>query len=171
MDQVGKWLSARPDIRYGPVISALRPTLQPFVPVDVCDITDFGKLSINYAVIYLESVQHGAHPDIYRQFDAMTPIHTITIHGIEYARIYQLPRPYDQPIQARFGAEIALHGVTIESTRSHLTVTPSWGALVSPTHDYTVFVQMIDAQGRRVAGVDVPPAGVGGLPTSAWQAG
>ena len=48
MDQVGAWLSLRPDIGYGPVISALRPTLQPFVPVDVRDITDLGKLPINY---------------------------------------------------------------------------------------------------------------------------
>lgn len=171
MDQVGAWLSARPDIRYGPVISALRPTLQPFVPVDVRDITDLGKLPINYAVVYLELVQRGAHPDIYRQFESMTPIHTITIHGIEYAKIYQLPRPYQQPIHAQFGDEILLHGVTIESARDQLVVTPSWGALVSPARDYTVFLQMIDAQGQRVAGVDVPPAGVGGLPTSAWQAG
>ncbi|MBO9324323.1 MAG: hypothetical protein J7463_02450 [Roseiflexus sp.] len=72
-------MSSRPDIRYGPVISALRPTLQPFVPVDVRDITDLGKLPINYAVVYLESIQRGAHPDIYRQFEPMTPIHTITI--------------------------------------------------------------------------------------------
>lgn len=171
MDQVGAWLSARPDIRYGPVISALRPTLQPFVPVDVRDITDLGKLPVNYAVVYLESVQRGAHPDIYRQFEAMTPLHTITIHGIEYAKIYQLPRPYDRPVHARLGDEIALHGFTIESAHDHLTVTPSWGALVSPTRDYTVFLQMIDAQGQRVAGVDVPPAGVGGLPTGDWQAG
>ncbi|GIV99771.1 glycosyltransferase family 39 protein [Roseiflexus sp.] len=171
MDQVGAWLSARPDIRYGPVISALRPTLQPFVPVDVRDITDLGTLPVNYAVVYLESVQRGAHPEIYRQFEAMTPIHTITIHGIEYARIYQLPRPFAQPIHACFGDEITLHGVTIEASPDHLLVTPSWGALVSPTRDYTVFMQMIDAQGRRVAGVDVPPAGVGGLPASAWLAG
>ncbi|MBO9341488.1 MAG: glycosyl transferase, partial [Roseiflexus sp.] len=67
MDQVGAWLSSRPDIGYGPVISALRPTLQPFVPVDVRDITDLGKLPVNYAVVYLESIQRGAHPDIYRQ--------------------------------------------------------------------------------------------------------
>lgn len=171
MDQVGAWLSARPDIRYGPVISALRPTLQPFVPVDVRDITDLGKLPVNYAVVYLESVQRGAHPDIYRQFEAMTPMHTVVIHGIEYANIYQLPRPYDQPIHARFGDDITLHGFTIEAAPDHLTVTPSWGALVSPARDYTVFLQMIDAQGRRVAGVDVPPAGVGGSPTSTWQAG
>lgn len=171
MDQVGAWLSAQPDIRYGPVISALRPTLQPFVPVDVRDITDLGKLPVNYAVVYLESVQRGAHPAIYRQIESMTPIHTVTIHGIEYAKIYQLPRPYDQPIHARFGDEIVLHGFTIESAHDHLTVTPSWGALVSPARDYTVFLQMIDSQGQRIVGVDVPPAGVGGLPTSAWQVG
>jgi hypothetical protein len=171
MDQVGAWLSARPDIRYGPVISALRPTLQPFVPVDVRDITDLGKLPVNYAVVYLESIQRGAHPDIYRQFEALLPIHTITIHGIEYATIYQLPRPYAQPINARFGDEIVLHGVTIEAAPDHLVVTPSWGALVSPTRDYAVFLQMIDAHGQRVVGVDVPPAGGGGTPTSAWLAG
>jgi 4-amino-4-deoxy-L-arabinose transferase-like glycosyltransferase len=171
MDQVGAWLSSRPDIGYGPVISALRPTLQPFVPVDVRDITDLGKLPVNYAVVYLESIQRGAHPDIYRQFEPMTPIHTITIHGIEYAKIYQLPRPYRQPVGARFGDAIMLHGVSVEYDQNHLTVTPSWGALAPPQGDYVVFLQVIDAQGQRVAGVDVPPSGVGGMPTGAWLPG
>lgn len=171
MDQVGAWLSARSDISYGPVISALRPTLQPFVPVDVRDITDLGKLPVNYAVVYLESIQRGAHPDIYRQFEPMIPLHTVTIHGIEYANIYQLPRPYDHPVNVHFGKEIVLHGFTIERIDNDLVVTPSWGTLVSPAHNYTVFVQIVDTHGQRVAGIDVPPAGVGGLPTSMWQAG
>lgn len=171
MDQVGAWLSTRPDIGYGPVISALRPTLQPFVPVDVRDITDLGQQPINYAIVYLESIQRGAHPDIYRQFESMIPIHTITIHGIEYAKIYQLPRPYEQPVGVRFGDAIVLHGVSIEYEQNHLTVTPSWGALASPERDYVVFVQVIDVRRERVAGVDVPPSGVGGIPTSAWLPG
>src|SRR5262249_2507547 len=53
MDQVGTWLSAQPDIASGPVLSALGPTLQPFVPAPVRDVADFGAVPANYAVVYL----------------------------------------------------------------------------------------------------------------------
>ncbi|HWQ13746.1 MAG TPA: glycosyl transferase [Roseiflexaceae bacterium] len=171
MDQVGAWLRARPDIGYGPVLSALGRTLQPFVPVDVRDVEDYGRLPANYAVVYLESVQRGAHPEIYRALQGTVPLHRVVIHGIEYARIYQLPRPFATPLDARFGTGLTLRGVTVERAPGRITVTPAWDVRTPPAGDYHAFVHLLDAQGRRVAQVDAPPGGGDAPPTGRWQAG
>jgi 4-amino-4-deoxy-L-arabinose transferase-like glycosyltransferase len=171
MDQVGAWLRSRPDLGYGPVLSALGRTLQPFVPVDVRDVEDYGSLPANYAVVYLESVQRGAHPAIYEALQQTVPLHTVVINGIEYARIYQLPRPFATPLGARFGEGLALPGVTVAREPARITVTPSWDVRAQLSADYYVFVHVIDARGVQVARVDLPPGGAELPPTSAWQPG
>lgn len=171
MDRAGAWLRARPDIGYGPVISALGPTLQPFVPVDVRDVEDLGRLPINYAVVYLESIQRGANPAIYRQIEATRPLHTVTIHGIDYAQIYQLPRPYEQPVGAQFGDSLLLRGVTISHDGGRLIVLPAWDVLARPARDYLVFVHLLNQQGARVSGIDVAPGGGDEPPTGVWEPG
>ena len=82
MDQVGDWLLAQPDIGYGPVLSALGPTLQPFVPAPVRDVADLGKAPANYAVVYLESIQRAADPPLYAAIRQTVPLQTIRIHAI-----------------------------------------------------------------------------------------
>ncbi|MEP7190137.1 MAG: glycosyltransferase family 39 protein, partial [Roseiflexaceae bacterium] len=51
MDQAGAYLSSRPDIGAGQVLSALPRTLRPFVPVPVEDVTELGNTIANYAVV------------------------------------------------------------------------------------------------------------------------
>jgi 4-amino-4-deoxy-L-arabinose transferase-like glycosyltransferase len=171
MDQVGAWLRAQPDIGYGPVLSALGPTLQPFVPAPVRDVADLGKAPANYAVVYLESIQRAANPLIYAAIRQTAPLQTITIHGIDYAVIYQLPRPFERAVDARWGEALLLRGVTIAREPSRITVTPAWDVRAAPGVDYHVFLHLLDAQGDRVAQVDVAPGGADFPPTSAWQPG
>jgi 4-amino-4-deoxy-L-arabinose transferase-like glycosyltransferase len=171
MDQVGAFLRAQPDIGYGPVLSALGPTLQPFVPVDVRDVTDFGRLPANYAVVYRESVQREADPTLYAALQTTAPLHTVTVHGIDYAVIYQLPRPFETPLDASFGEALRLRGFTLARAARRLTLTPAWDVRARPAGDYRVFLHLLDAQGRRVAQVDVPPGGGDAPPTSAWEPG
>jgi 4-amino-4-deoxy-L-arabinose transferase-like glycosyltransferase len=171
MNEVGAWLEQQPDLQYGPVLSALRATLQPFVSVTVRDIEDYGKIPANYAVVYLESVQRGALPEIYQAIQAQIPVHSINIHGIEYAKIYQLPRPFAQPIEAAWADALSLHGFTLAIEDQMLWLTPAWDVRAQPEHDYQVFVHVLDANGQKVAQVDVPPGGGDYPPTSAWQAG
>jgi 4-amino-4-deoxy-L-arabinose transferase-like glycosyltransferase len=171
MDQVGAYLSTRPDIKNGPVISALARTLKPFVPVPVKDVTDIGDSPVNYAVVYLESIQRGASPEIYAAIRQTLPLHRITIHGIDYAEIYQLPKPFERPIGARFGDALALRGVTLKYESGRLMITPSWDVRGRLAADYNVFIHMLDSAGRMVARIDVAPGGVGGTPTSAWEPG
>src|SRR6266511_4163482 len=167
MDQVGAYLSRRPDIKNGPVISALPRTLKPFVPVLVKDVIDAGNSPVNYAVVYLESIQRGATPELYTAIRQTVPLHRITIHGIDYAEIYQLPKPFERPIGAHFGdpstssgeAALALRGVTLKREPGRLTITPSWDVRGRLATDYNVFVHVIDSAGRMVARIDVAPGG------------
>jgi hypothetical protein len=179
MDQVGAYLSARPDIGYGPVISVLPRTLQPFVPVPVKDVLDIDDSPANYAVIYLESTQLGEHAEAYSRIRQTRPLHRVTIHGIDYAEIYQLPRPFERAVGARFGEPapasgepaLLLRGVTVAREPGRLVVTPAWDVRERPAADYQVFIHVLDAAGQTVGRVDIPPGGGGGAPTSAWEPG
>jgi 4-amino-4-deoxy-L-arabinose transferase-like glycosyltransferase len=171
MDQVGAYLRARPDIQYGPVLSALGQTLQPFVPVDVRDVADFGSLPANYAVVYRESIQRAANPALYAQLQTTVPLHTVTIHGIDYAQIYQLPRPFAQPLDARFGDALQLRGITLEQAPNHLTLTPAWDVRAHPGAEYHMFVHLLDAHGTRITQIDLAPGGGAAAPTNTWEPG
>ncbi|MCS6880966.1 MAG: glycosyltransferase family 39 protein [Oscillochloridaceae bacterium] len=172
MDQVGAWLRTRYDIGEGQIISALPATLQPFVPVPVQEVQAIDRASANYAVVYLESLQRRDAPDIYARITgASLPLHVVTIHGIEYAWIYQLPKPYQTAVEAEFGRAVRLRGYTATLEGRRLTLTPSWDVRAPLNADLLVFVHVYDAAGMRVAGIDVPPGGASAPPTSAWQPG
>ncbi len=182
MDQIGAYLRARPDLHDGPVLSALPRTLQPFVPVPVKSVLELNESTQNYAVVYLESAQRGAYPEIYDQIRQTVPLDRITIHGIDYALIYQLPRPFEQPVGAAWGSPpgtamagqtdtLRLLGITVAHTPEQLTITPAWDVRDHLAGDYNVFLHLIDAQGQRVAQVDVAPGGADWPATSAWQPG
>ena len=73
----------------------------------------------------------------------------------------------------RFGDEIALLGYARfgdARAGNSLPVTLYWQALAKPTHDYTVFVHLLDSDGKVVAQIDAQPRG-GAYPTSIWDAG
>jgi hypothetical protein len=171
MDQVGAWLSARPDIGHGQVISALPPTLQPFVPVPVQEIRAIDTASPNYAVVYRESLQRGDAPEIYARIQQTAPLHVVRIHGIEYAWIHQLPRPFATPVAAEFGGAIGLLGFTAVQEGAALVVTPAWDVRAAPPADLLVFLHLYDQAGQRVAQIDVPPGGASLAPTSQWRPG
>ena len=171
MDQVGAYLRSRPDIGHGPVLAALGATLQPFVPVDVRDVSDYGATPANYAVVYLESVQRQADPALYARLSATVPLTTIRIHGIEYATIYQLPRQHATPLPARFGEAIWLWGYTLERSSAQLVLTPAWDVRSAPQADYHLFVHLLDARGNKLAQTDIAPGGGDAPPTSQWHPG
>lgn len=170
LDQVGAYLATRPDIGHAPIISPLGATLRPFVSVPVENVDYLGRGNVNYAVVYLESLQRAAFPEAYAAIQRTVPLKRIRIHGIDYAAIYQVPKPFAQPLDAQFGDALHLWGVTIERSEGKLTVTPSWDVRAGLGGDYTLFMHLLDAQGNKVAQLDAPPAG-DGQPTSAWQPG
>ena len=171
LDQAGAYLRGRPDIQGGPVLSALPPALQPFVPVTVRPIADHPRIAANYAVVYLESVQRADEPAIYAAIGTTVPLHRVIINGIEYARIHQLPRPFDHPVDATFAGALRLAGVSIEARPGAVLVTPAWDVRAALAGDLAMFIHVFDPAGRRIAQVDLPPGGPEAPPTSAWQAG
>jgi|GEM_PF-297880 len=171
MDQAGAWLRARPDIQEGQILSALAPTLQPFVPVPVREVRALGSVPANYAVVYLESLQRGDAPELYARIRETLPLHTVRIHGIDYAQIFQLPKPFATPVNATFGAALRLRGYSAELAAGQLVVTPAWDVRAPLPPDLMLFVHLLDSTGLRVAGIDVRPGGASLPPTGQWQPG
>jgi hypothetical protein len=67
-----------------------------------------------------------------------------------------------------FNHEIALTGYRFSPTADFIGLKLAWQAQTANLPDYTVFVQLLNAQtGQRVAGVDTPPL-KGAWPTSRW---
>ncbi len=171
MDLAGGWLSRQADSGAGQVLSALPPTLQPFVPVPVQQVDALDRVPANYAVVYRESLQRQADPARYARIQSAAPLHVVTIHGIDYAWIYQLSRPFATARPARFGAGLRLRGYTLAREPGHLIVTPSWDVAGPVGGDTMLFLHIYSPTGKRVASVDVPPGGAAFPPTGQWQAG
>src|SRR5690606_16785375 len=96
------------------------------------------------------------------------PLHTVRIHGVEYAWIYQAPPPVQQERRASFGDAIGLLGYSVDSapTPGEMAMLRLvWEARAAPPADYTLFAHLIGPDGGRVSQVDLP------YPTSGWQAG
>jgi hypothetical protein len=85
--------------------------------------------------------------------------------------------PSARTLVARFGPSIGLLAPA-GSPRPELTAEPGatvsiplrWLAIAAPTADDTVFVHLVDAQGKLAAQADGPPL-AGRYPTSTWDAG
>ena len=83
------------------------------------------------------------------------------------------PPPVQHPVQANFAQAILL-GYDLAPPEpgpgSTLRLTLYWQAQAEMEQDYTVFVHLLDAEGRLVAQHDGQP-GEGSLPTSSWVEG
>lgn len=74
-----------------------------------------------------------------------------------------------QRVNARFGDGITLQGYNLTMSRA-LRITLYWSSLSTIDKDYTVFIHLVDANGKVLAQVDSKPRG-GAYPTSLWEAG
>jgi 4-amino-4-deoxy-L-arabinose transferase-like glycosyltransferase len=171
MQQVGAWLRERPDLKRGPVLSWIPPTLAPFVPAapGVLDLrVSLLEQPSSYAVLYVRSVQRKESAVAEAYVRQTPPLYTLRMHGITYATIHQLPRPFDTPLDAQFGEELHLRGFTQQRDGDTLTITPSWDVLVDQPGSRFCFVHLIAPDGRRVTQIDAP-LDQGMFPS--WQAG
>jgi hypothetical protein len=159
MEQVGAWLSARPDLGRGDVLSWTPPTLAPFVPRStlVRDLRPayLGQPS-SYAVLYVRSVQHQESAEAEAYVRQTPPLFTLHTHGIEYASVHQLPRPFATPVGAVFGEGLHLRGFSSERVGSTLVITPSWDIQAGQAGGVVSFVHVLAPDGARVAQVDAP---------------
>jgi hypothetical protein len=127
---------------------------------------------VHYAVLYINQVQRQIKmeeigPSI---AERGALVHTVRIHGIDYAYVYQLRQPRQYPTTADFGDEMRLTGydVDVSDVRSSgvLTLTLQWHTQQPMDNTYMMFVHVFDEQGQQVGQTDVPPGGH--LPTNTW---
>jgi 4-amino-4-deoxy-L-arabinose transferase-like glycosyltransferase len=171
MERIGAWLRARPDLKRGPVLSWIPPTLAPFVPAapGVLDLrVPLLAQPSSYAVLYVRSVQR-KESAVAEAFVRQTPpLYTLRMHGITYATIHQLPRPFDTQLDAQFGDRLHMRGFTSTRAGGTLTITPSWDVQADQPGGRFCFVHLLAPDGRRVAQVDAL-LDQGMFPS--WQAG
>lgn len=102
--------------------------------------------------------------DVYLRFDAPELPAQRFESPVRHDVRYRAPG-VDVARSAHFGEVIALHGYTLSSTAEHLDVRLIWSALRPIGDDYTLTVQLMDADGTLIAQNDgVVPA----YPTSRW---
>jgi hypothetical protein len=91
-------------------------------------------------------------------------------HSPEY-RLVALPDGVTQ-VDQRFGDTLVLRGYSVrrENAPSRLGVRLYWQARAPGSKDYTVFVHLLDANGRLIAQHDSLPNG-GNSPMRVWQPG
>lgn len=171
MEQIGAWLRERPDLKRGPVLSWIPPTLSPFVPASpgVLDLrVNLLETPTSYAVLYSRSVQRKESAVAEEYVRQNPPLFTLRVHGVEYATVHQLPRPYDTPLDAQFGDGLRLRGYTLQREGDTLTLTPSWSVLADQPGGKMCFVHVLATDGQRVTQID---AALDQGMFAEWQAG
>lgn len=170
MEQAGAWLSERPDLRRGAVLSWLPPTLTPFVPADV-PVYDLDLDTVvrpaNYAVVYISVADRDTRTVAEAYAQQTPPLYTLRVGGITYATVHQLPRPFTTSVAAVFEG-IHLRGYSHELLSSTLVITPSWDIQIDRAGGVFSFVHVLNERGERVAQID---ALVDDGMFAQWQAG
>ncbi|HWQ14853.1 MAG TPA: glycosyltransferase family 39 protein [Roseiflexaceae bacterium] len=172
MEQAAAWLNAQPDITGVAVVSRIPVVQAPYMRHGAHARTpQAGALpeGTGYVVVYVSQVQRGApSPPFDRFYGRAAPLHTVRIHGVEYAWIYQAPPPVAEERPAAFGAAIRLRGFDMDGRAAPgatVVFRLRWESRAAAPLDYTLFAHLIGPGGRRYAQVDLP------LPTSSWQPG
>jgi 4-amino-4-deoxy-L-arabinose transferase-like glycosyltransferase len=170
-EQAGAFIVAQFNGCERPVASWFGPVLHHFVCTEVVPLSELRDAG--YAVLYIDQLQRNNEPEAIKQlYGKVPPLHTVQIHGIEYAYVYQIAPPVAHPLAADFGPAIHLRGYDLNvghvQDSSTLTLTLEWETQAPLEQDYMLFVHLLDSDGNRVAQVDVPPGGQH-LPTSIWQ--
>lgn len=172
LEQVAGWLNAQPDIT-GVAVTAERTTsLNPYLRRGAqADFPIGGQLhrENGYVVVYVAQVQGGPPPPPFDRFyGRAVPLHTVRIHGVDYAWIYQVPPPVATPREAGFGAALRLRGYEQAAAArpgQALALRLQWATLAPPAADYWLFAHLVGPDGRRYAQIDQP------YPTSQWAPG
>jgi 4-amino-4-deoxy-L-arabinose transferase-like glycosyltransferase len=171
-EQVADWLNQQPDITGVVTVSPMVSSLQPYMRRHAqASAPDAGALprKTGYVVVYIRQVQDGQTVPPFDQFyGRAVPLHTVRIHGVDYAYIYQVPSAVAHPRPADFGPLLHLRGFDPGGTAQRgkpLALKLSWEVSGPPSVDYTLFAHLIGPDGRRYTQADLP------YPTSQWRPG
>lgn len=175
LELAAAFIASQPDGRDRPTAVFYQAVLRPFAPRDVVSLQAIHRpRHIDYAVTYIEQIQRNTEPDLHRPFRDLQPLHTVRIHGINYAYVYQIPPPVARPLASDFGDVIHLRGYDLDTSAIHtsraLTVTLEWKAYRPVDDDYFLFIHVLNERAERVAQIDVP-LGTDRWPPHRWLKG
>ncbi|MFQ3631583.1 glycosyltransferase family 39 protein [Roseiflexus sp.] len=168
LELAAAFIASQPDGRDRPIAAFYQAVLRPFAPWEVAPLQAIHRLRrVDYAVTYIEQIQRNTRPELHQPFRDLQPLHTVRIHGINYAHVYQIPPPVARPLAADFGNVIHLRGYDLDTSTIHasnvVTVTLEWKAHATADTDYFLFIHVLNEQAERVAQIDVP------LGTNRWS--
>jgi hypothetical protein len=174
LEHVGAWLSARPDRDRGFVLAWIPDTLQPFLPRELRAL-DIRTTTIalrnpapNYAVVYARGAMREDTPELAAEVSRTPPLYQLRMYGLDYATVYQIPRPFDTQVGARFDNGLELAGFSQQRVGATLVISPSWSVWNDQSGGRFVFVHVLAADGQRVAQID---ASIDDGMFQSWQAG
>ncbi|MEO7912019.1 MAG: glycosyltransferase family 39 protein [Roseiflexaceae bacterium] len=172
LEQVADWLNAQPDITSVRTVALRITSLNPYLRDRAEAVFPKGEQlrdRTGYVVVYLPQTQAGAADGVFGQFYGRAPpLHTVRIHGVDFAWIYRAPPLVAQPRAAGFGPDIRLLGFDQSGElRPGATVrfTLSWATSAPQPKDYWLFAHLLGPGGRRYGQLDLP------YPTSQWTPG
>lgn len=169
---VADWLNQQPNITGVATISRMTEVLNPYLKEGAQASPARGPDPLKdagYIVVYVRAVQEGPPSPPFDQFYLHAiPAHTVRIHGVEYAWIYEVPPPLDQAAPAMFGTDIHLRGFDQAGDLlrgQELLLQLTWETYRLPPKDYWLFAHLLGPDGQRYAQVDLP------YPTTGWTPG
>lgn len=175
LEQVAAWLNEQPDITHVVTVATMPSPLQPYLRRGAhAALPHHHQLrdQTGYVVVYVRNVWGNVSPPFDRFYRKVAPIYQVTIHGVEYAWVYLVPKPLAHQSDAIFGSAIRLDSYEVDTSLLRLTGTITlslqWQALSPIAEDYHCFIHVLDERGERVGQADVPPGGPAS-PTSSWS--
>jgi hypothetical protein len=173
LEQVADWLNRQPDsddvLTISHMITSLNPYLREGARATFPDLSGELKEGAGYVVVTISQVQGGPPPTPFEQFfNHAPPLHRVTIHGVDYAWIYQAPPAVAHRRPATFGNGIHVYGYSREGNAQpgqEIRFKLVWQSYDSLTTDYWFFVHLIGPDGKKYAQINQPYA------TSKWDAG
>jgi hypothetical protein len=162
LDQVAVWLNHQPDITGVVTAAIMMKTLNPYLRHGAQATTPRDPHlpdKTGYVVVYIYQAQGTIFPPFNQFYGRVSPLHTVTIHGVDYAWIYQVPPPVAHERRAQFGSFLALRGFSPEgeATRGHpLVLRLHWQIVGPPPGPVWMFAHLLGPENRRYAQGDWP---------------
>lgn len=127
MDKVGAYLAAKPNGNDLVVATRFTHNMLGFKGEAISLVPNGRWTQADYIVLYIQQVQRYQEPsrEFLDYFLAREPEQTITLNGIDYARIY--PRPFSvpaDPTRSRLEGQVALFGYRWQAIATPSTTTP-----------------------------------------------
>jgi 4-amino-4-deoxy-L-arabinose transferase-like glycosyltransferase len=189
LDQAARWLNTQPDAEDLDVVAWYSTTFEPFfrghtiykIEEEKISRSSMPGLAANYVVLYVNQAQRELpSPGALQFLRAVSPVYTVTLHGIDYAWIYpSVGMQHVIPDNARLVGQAELLGydlndeagkpvtVTYPESVSYLSLYWEWQG---KAEDEPVRVSLVD-NGGVTRGWGNPIQTSAPLPYAEWQEG